>query len=180
MENLDNLIDEISKEETNGVQDNLDVEDYVEIEESRESEPELEEPIESKSEELENVDTINNLESIKEPETEQEDTTMKINELSEKNIVYVEFKNNKIDTCLVSNGNKSITKLNNDQLKLIPNRFYFIPVDTNINSDEFTNIKLYSDISPVLDIKYVKDGVACVVSTANTTIKDGQRLCLVC
>ena len=53
----------------------------------------------------------------------------------------------------------------NKQLVLLQNRFYFIPVDCDkkINSDNYSIIKVYSEYADSIDVRYIKDGFACVM-----------------
>ena len=53
----------------------------------------------------------------------------------------------------------------NKQLTLLQNRFYFIPVDCDkkINSDNYSIIKVYSTYADAIDVRYIKDGFACVM-----------------
>lgn len=69
----------------------------------------------------------------------------------------------------------------NGELRLMQGRFYFIPVEPfGINSDDFNNIKILSDMARIIDVKYVKDGYACVsVLRHNVSLKHGTRLCVI-
>ncbi len=67
----------------------------------------------------------------------------------------------------------------NKQLRLLQHRFYFIPVDVdpNISSDEYSNIKIYSEKAAEIDVRYVKDGMACIIALKhNTKIRQGELL----
>jgi len=67
------------------------------------------------------------------------------------------------------------------ELRLLQNRLYMIPVDCNkeINSDEWSDIKVMSDMSSLIDVRYVKDGFACVMPlTHNIKIRQGNRLAI--
>lgn len=68
----------------------------------------------------------------------------------------------------------------NKKIRLIHGRLYFIPVDQKINSDEYGNIKQYSETSDKFEVLYVKDGVACIDTILhNALIEDGQRICII-
>src|SRR6056297_2618212 len=67
------------------------------------------------------------------------------------------------------------------ELRLLQNRLYMIPVDCDkeINSDEWSDIKVMSDMSSLIDVRYVKDGFACVMPlTHNIKIRQGNRLAI--
>ena len=67
----------------------------------------------------------------------------------------------------------------NKKLQLIQGRMYYVPVDTKANSDEYGNMKVYSDISEKIDIRYVKGGLACVIPLKhNIFIENNQQLCV--
>ena len=53
----------------------------------------------------------------------------------------------------------------NKQLALLQNRFYFVPVDCDesIDSDKYSVIKVYSEYAAAIDVKYVKNGFACIM-----------------
>jgi len=67
------------------------------------------------------------------------------------------------------------------ELRLLQNRLYMIPVDCdkNVNSDDWTDIKVMSDMSSLIDVRYIKDGLACVMPlTHNVKIRQGNRLAI--
>jgi hypothetical protein len=69
----------------------------------------------------------------------------------------------------------------NRKIRLISGRLYFIPIDhKDIDSDEYGNMKQFSDTSDKFEVLYVKDGVACIDPVLhNALIEDGQRICIV-
>lgn len=68
-------------------------------------------------------------------------------------------------------SNKAVTQM-------YQGRGYLIPVNEEINSDEFANMKIFSDISGILDVKYVKDGFAYIIPIQHSiTLDHNQRLC---
>ena len=83
-------------------------------------------------------------------------------------IGYVFLANNEQNTVTVSNG----------RINLLQGRMYYIPIDKeNINSDKF-NIKIHSDVADRVDVRFVKDGFACVVPIRhNVVLKIGEKLC---
>lgn len=67
------------------------------------------------------------------------------------------------------------------ELRLLQNRLYMIPVDCDkdINSDDWSGIKIMSDISGSIDVRFIKDGLACVMPLAhNVKIRQGNRLAI--
>lgn len=70
-------------------------------------------------------------------------------------------------------SNKSITQM-------YQGRGYYIPVNKDIDSDEFANMKIFSNIAGILDVKFVKDGYAYVIPIQHSiTLNHNQRLCWV-
>ena len=124
-----------------------------------------------------------------EVENKSEDTEIEDTEIEETdkfktktNQVYVEFKNNasSIECVITATNTKYNVIANNKELRLLQNRFYFIPVSTDLNTDEFENLKILSDIAEKIDVRYIKDGFACVMALKhNVLITNGQRLCVV-
>lgn len=95
--------------------------------------------------------------------------------------IHIYFKTNsdRISIRSKATGEKSTVVAANKKLHLIHGRLYFIPVDSKVNSDEYGNIKEFSQTTEKFDIRYVKDGVACVDPIQhNAIIEDGQQLCV--
>jgi hypothetical protein len=67
------------------------------------------------------------------------------------------------------------------KLRLIKGRIYYIPIDIkDINSDDYNLLKVFSDISDKLEVKFVKEGYACIIPIIHGyQIKDGQQLCVI-
>lgn len=77
-------------------------------------------------------------------------------------------------------GEKNKVAAANKKIRLIHGRLYFIPIDKEINSDDYGNIKQYSETSDKFEVLYVKDGLACVDPILhNALIEEGQRLCII-
>ncbi|MCF7910836.1 hypothetical protein K9L16_04145 [Candidatus Pacearchaeota archaeon] len=67
----------------------------------------------------------------------------------------------------------------NKQIRLLQNRFYFIPVDCDerIDSDNYSGIKIYSTQADKIDVRYVKNGFACLISMKhNVKLYDDELL----
>jgi len=67
----------------------------------------------------------------------------------------------------------------NGRLKLISGRFYYVPVEPVVNSDEFEHMKIMSKIADKIDVKFVKDGLACIMPLQNgIDLMQGTDLCV--
>ncbi len=96
--------------------------------------------------------------------------------------VHVKYKTNcdKLEITNKATQEKNTIVAANKTLRLIHGRLYFIPVDLEINSDEYGNIKQYSETSDKFKIRYIKNGVACIDPIQhNTVLNDGQKLCII-
>lgn len=66
------------------------------------------------------------------------------------------------------------------RLKLIAGRFYYVPVNININSDDYANMKIMSDMSDKIDVRFVKDGLACITPLmSGLELLNETRLCMI-
>ena len=97
--------------------------------------------------------------------------------------VRVKLFNNKVEQISVINlatSQKEHINANQEiKIRLNQGRGYFIPVDVNINSDEFWYSKIPSNISSKMNICSVKDGYAYVVPIQHGTIlENNQLLCM--
>jgi len=77
-----------------------------------------------------------------------------------------------------STGESNTVTVSNGKLQMMQNRTYYIPINSQINSDLY-NIKILSDMADKIDVRFVKEGFACVVAMQhNITIKNEQKLCV--
>ena len=78
----------------------------------------------------------------------------------------------------LATNEQNIVTASNGRINLLQGRMYYIPIDkSNIDSDAF-NIKIHSDVADRIDVRFVKDGFACVVPIRhNVTLKTGEKLC---
>lgn len=109
----------------------------------------------------------------------KEETIMKPNTL----YVKVNFPKSATPVDCVSANTNCSDKIvaSNKQLALLQNRFYFIPVDCDetINSDEYSVIKVFSEFADCIDVRYIKNGVACILPLKhNFKIKQGMQLAI--
>ena len=121
-------------------------------------------------------------------ETIQEDVTPDVEDFKSEEepkpqtaTIHVDFKTNsdKIQIISKATQEKNTIVAANKKLRLIHGRLYFIPVDKNVNSDEYGNIKQFSETSDKFEIKYIKDGFACINPVQhNTQLINGQQLCI--
>jgi hypothetical protein len=96
--------------------------------------------------------------------------------------IHVKFKGNSDQIVIQSKATGETNKVAaaNRKLRLISGRLYFIPVDQIVNSDEYGNIKQYSETSDKFEVLYVKDGYACIDPILhNALIVENQRLCII-
>jgi hypothetical protein len=95
--------------------------------------------------------------------------------------VHVRFSSNSdsVKIVLQATNQENYVTAANMKLQLIQGRMYYVPIDTNANSDEYGNMKIYSDISEKIDIRYVKNGIACIIPLKhNIFISNNQQLCV--
>ena len=78
--------------------------------------------------------------------------------------IHVNFKtdSDQVKFILQATNEENIVIAANRKLQLIQGRTYYVPVDSDADSDEYGNMKIYSDISEKVDVRYVKNGIACV------------------
>lgn len=82
---------------------------------------------------------------------------------------------------IIATGQTSTTSVTGGKLRMIYGRIYFLPVniDKNINSDDYPNIKIFSDIADKIDVRYVLNGYAAIIPIQNNVmISDQTRLCI--
>jgi len=77
---------------------------------------------------------------------------------------------------LLATNEQNVVTVSNGRINLLQGRMYYIPInDSNINSDAF-NIKIHSDVADRIDVRFVKDGFACVVPIRhNVILKTGEN-----
>ena len=78
----------------------------------------------------------------------------------------------------LANGEQNVVSVSNGKLHMMQGRQYYIPVNKEIDSDEY-NIKVHSDAADRFDVRFVKDNFAAIVPTRhNTILKTGEKLCI--
>lgn len=83
----------------------------------------------------------------------------------------------KVGYVLNPTGETNYTSVINGKIRLMQNRTYYIPIDTDVDSDEYF-IKVPSEIAEKIDVRFVKDGYACVIPLQhNISLRNGQRIC---
>ena len=86
-------------------------------------------------------------------------------------IEYINQTTNETDKILATSG----------ELKMIQGRIYKVPInDKNIDSDNFANYKIFGEMATLIEVLYIKDGIAYIIPRRhNAIIKHSQRLCVV-
>lgn len=95
--------------------------------------------------------------------------------------IYTSFKRTSVQVEYVVNATGQRDKIiaSNKSLRMMHGRSYMVPIDNLTIDSDSRNIKMFSDVADILDVRFVKNGVACVVPLRhNVTINDGQRLCI--
>ncbi len=97
--------------------------------------------------------------------------TIYVNALFDTNITDIGYE-------FLATGEKNLVTVSNGKLYMLQGRQYYVPVDTNVNSDRY-NIKVHSDAADRFDVRYIVDSLAAVVPIRhNTILKSGERLCI--
>jgi hypothetical protein len=137
--------------------------------------------VENNTEELQGEIMEQNLnEEVNTDENNQEQIETEVERPSFINVV-VDFPKPATPVDCVSAATNTRDKIvaSNKQIRLLQNRFYFIPVnvDFNISSDDYANIKVYSEKAENIDVRYIKEGKACIISLKhNVKIRQGELL----
>jgi hypothetical protein len=101
-------------------------------------------------------------------------------EISKNIFVLANFSNAIVELGYVflATNEQNVIKASNGRVNLLQGRMYYIPINNpDINSDTF-NIKIHSDVADRIDVRFVKDGFACVVPIRhNVVLKTGEKLC---
>ena len=83
----------------------------------------------------------------------------------------------KISYIATLNGEIGHIKLTEDKLYLLRGRVYKIPVNTNLNLDDFYMIKIKGALKEKIDVRNIENGIATVVPIIhNVVIKDNMEL----
>ena len=77
----------------------------------------------------------------------------------------------------LATGEQNIVSANNGRIHLLLGRMYYIPIDKNIDSDDYI-IKTHSDVASRFDIRFTRDEFAAVVPLLhNSVLKTSEKLC---
>ena len=115
--------------------------------------------------------------NIEKPQQEKN----KLTESPKPSTIHVNFSSNsdKIKIQSKATGEKNVVVAANKKIHLIHGRLYFIPVDSEVNSDEYGNMKQFSETTDKYDVKYIKNSIACIDPILhNAIIEDTQQLCV--
>lgn len=83
----------------------------------------------------------------------------------------------KIQYKLTATGEKSVCCIIENELKMMHGRIYYVPINCDKNSDDFI-IKVLSDYSENIDVRYIKKNVACLMPLChNIKIGNNEKFC---
>ena len=95
--------------------------------------------------------------------------------------VYSNFGNNIIDIGYIvsATNQENIVSVSNGKINLLQGRLYYIPIDNSeINSDNY-NIKMQCDMADRIEIKFIRDGFACVIPIRhNVILRNQEKMCV--
>ena len=114
-------------------------------------------------------------------ETPKENPDPEIETQKSQVTVHVKFETNsdKVTIKSKATGEKTTVVAANKKLRLISGRLYYVPVDSDANSDLYGSIKEFSSGSDKFSIRYVKDGIACIDPIQHhAMMEDMQQLCI--
>ena len=119
-------------------------------------------------------------EKKEEPIMEKKDTNKKDSPIGGSIHVVVESNKN-FDYETIATGQKASQKSDINFIRLLRGRIYYVPVkEKHINSDKFETLKIYSSMSSKIDVRFVKDGMACIVPLQHGVIlKTTQHICTI-
>jgi hypothetical protein len=119
-------------------------------------------------------------ENLSREELIPEDIEISPSEIPKNVFILANFSNAivEIGYIFLATNEQNIITASNGRINLLQGRMYYIPINNQIiNSDQF-NIKIHSDVADRVDIRFVKDGFACVVPIRhNVILKTGEKLC---
>ena len=149
--------------------DNLVFDDEYEVEENTDQ---ISEPV---NEVEENTDQIS--EPVNEVEISEEDNQ------NSPVFIHTKFgnKTQPVQFTIIATGQSGTTSITGGKLRLIYGRIYFLPIDakTSTNSDDFANIKMFSDMADKVDVRYINNGFAAIIPLQNNImLSDETRLCV--
>jgi hypothetical protein len=76
-------------------------------------------------------------------------------------------------------GQNSNSNTDEGCIRLIHGRTYYIPVDTDADSDSYGNLKIFSNVADKIDIRFVKQKFCAIIPIQhNVKIQHGQQLCI--
>jgi len=90
-------------------------------------------------------------------------------------------KTQQIEFVITATGQTGTTSASDGKMRLIYGRIYSIPIniDHNINSDNYSNMKIFSDMADKIDIRYITNGHAVIIPLQNNiNLFDNTRLCV--
>lgn len=82
---------------------------------------------------------------------------------------------------IIATGQTGNTSITGGKLRLIYGRIYFLPIDAapEINSDNFANLKMFSDLADKIDVRFINNQFAAIIPLQNNImLSDDTRLCV--
>jgi hypothetical protein len=86
---------------------------------------------------------------------------------------------NSIGYIFNSTGEKNVSKIIDGKIQMMQGRTYYIPIkNKEIDSDDEFSIRVLSNFADKIDVRFVKQGFACVIPLHhNTILRSGQEIC---
>lgn len=161
-------------------EENQDINDDFNIDEDQQKVDEFDSFIDEVNDEVEKQETEDKYFTVEETVRPEVEENLEEHEFkSDRITVKSKFPKNatSIECLLTATGYKDRVIASGKELRLLQSRLYYIPVNTDENSDEYSNIKVMSDMSDSIDVRHIKDGYACVCALKhNVKIVDNVRI----
>ena len=86
----------------------------------------------------------------------------------------------RITFTIAATGQTGNTVATDKKVRLMHGRVYKLPVNTDVDSDDRSLIKEYSDLADKILVRFIKNGMAHVVPLQNNVvIESSKRLCVI-
>lgn len=186
--NIDDIneIEQLEEEEEEEEESEVETESYVPDQEKNEiiveatSEYKITDQIESNNFNSKQAEGVKN--------SEINDTDVE-NHVTEDNVnvtpvfIYTNFgnKTQNVQFTIIATGQTGNTSITAGKIRLIYGRIYFLPInsDKDIDSDNFANLKIFSDMADKIDVRYINNSYAAIIPLQNNIIiLDNTRLCV--
>lgn len=93
--------------------------------------------------------------------------------------IHLDLIGNSIEFELLATSQKTTQLIDGETVRLISGRMYFLPIkEKEIDSDNYQFLKVYSSAAQIIDVRYVKDGIVCIVPLKHcVTLKHNEHIC---